>query len=102
MQYFLNNGFNSFRITFLMERMVPPATGLTGAFNQTYLSGLTTAVNYVTSKGGYAIIDPHNFGRYNNGIITDYASFGTFWKNLAAKFATNTKVIFGEPYMAAY
>lgn len=35
-----------FRIAFLVERLSPPANGLTGAFDATYLSGLTT-VSYL-------------------------------------------------------
>ena len=38
----MNQGFNTFRIPFLMERLSPPATGLTGPFDSTYLGGLTT------------------------------------------------------------
>jgi endoglucanase len=62
---------NTFRIAFLMERMAPPAQGLTGTLDATYLQGLKTIVSYVTGKGGYAILDPHNFARYNNAVITD-------------------------------
>ena len=64
---------NSFRIAFLLERLAPPSTGLTGALDATYLAGLKTIVSYVTGKGGYAIIEPHNFARYNGGVITDYS-----------------------------
>lgn len=40
-QFFMGQGFNTFRIPFLMERVSPPSTGgLTGPFNSTYLSGL--------------------------------------------------------------
>ena len=56
--YFVGQGFNPFRIPFLMERLSPPTTGgLTGPFNQTYLSGLKDTVSYITGKGAYAIID---------------------------------------------
>ena len=56
--YFMGAGFNTFRIPFLMERVSPPSTGgLGGPFNQTYLSGLKTAVSYITGKGGYAVVD---------------------------------------------
>ncbi|KAG8882389.1 hypothetical protein FRB97_008293 [Tulasnella sp. 331] len=99
--YFTGLGFNTFRVTFLMERMSPPATGLTGPFNSTYLSGLTTIVNYITGKGAYALIDPHNFMRYNNAIISDSTQFSTWWVNLAAQFKSNSHVIFdlqNEPY----
>lgn len=58
-----------------MERLSPPANGLTGAFDSTYLSGLQTVsgimckcmlskltsntqiVNYITGKGAYAVVD---------------------------------------------
>jgi endoglucanase len=63
------------------------------------------------SKGAYAILDPHNYMRYNNpsqqpstgsviGNISDptaatTAQFGEFWQELAGRFADNEKVIFG-------
>ena len=40
--YFVDQGFNTFRIPFQQERLSPPANGLTGAFDQTYLDGLKT------------------------------------------------------------
>jgi endoglucanase len=99
--FFMGKGMNTFRVCFLMERMSPPATGLTGSFDQTYLSGLKTIVNYITGKGGFALIDPHNFMRYNNAIITNTTSFSTWWKNLATQFISNSNVVFdlqNEPY----
>ncbi|KAG9004811.1 hypothetical protein FRB94_002060 [Tulasnella sp. JGI-2019a] len=99
--YFVGLGFNTFRVTFLMERMSPPATGLTGPFNATYLAGLTTIVDYITGKGAYALIDPHNFMRYDNAIISDSTAFSTWWVNLAKQFTSNSHVIFdlqNEPY----
>lgn len=47
----MEKGFNTFRIPFLMERMSPQATGLTGPFDSTYLSGLQTVscINHYTS-----------------------------------------------------
>ncbi|KDR76291.1 hypothetical protein GALMADRAFT_140006 [Galerina marginata CBS 339.88] len=92
--YFVGQGFNTFRVPFLMERLSPPSSGLTGAFDATYLNGLKTIVNYITNKGGYVLIDPHNFMRYNNAIITSTANFQTWWKNLAGQFVSNTHVIF--------
>jgi endoglucanase len=52
-------GMNTFRIAFLMERISPPATGLTGAFDATYLADLKKIASYITGKGGYAVLDPH-------------------------------------------
>ncbi|KAG9004813.1 hypothetical protein FRB94_002062 [Tulasnella sp. JGI-2019a] len=99
--YFVGLGFNTFRIPFMMERLSPPATGLTGAFDPTYLSGLTTTVNYVTGKGAYAVIDPHNYLRYNNTIITDSVAFSGWWAKLARQFSSNKHVVFdiqNEPW----
>lgn len=75
--FFLAKGFNTFRIGFSMERVSPLATGLGGPFNATYLDGLKTAVTYVTSRGGYAVLDPHNYLRYNGVVITDTAAYVT-------------------------
>ena len=88
----MSEGFNIFRIPFLMERMAP--TSLAGPLATAYLTNYTGTIEYITSKGGYAIIDPHNSGRYNGAVITDYAGFGTFWQNLAAHFQSNTNAIF--------
>jgi len=86
------DGFNIFRLPFSMERMVP--TTLTGTVAAAYLKNYTSVVNYITNKGAYAIIDPHNFGRYYGNIITDTTGFQTFWNTLATQFKSNSKVIF--------
>ncbi|KAG6899562.1 hypothetical protein C0993_009231 [Termitomyces sp. T159_Od127] len=78
--YFVGKGFNTFRVTFLMERLNPPSSGLTGPFDATYLSGLTTAT--------------HNYMRYNGAIISSNSDFSTFWTNLANQFKSNSHVIF--------
>jgi endoglucanase len=85
-------GYNIFRLPFAMERMAP--TSLTGPLSAAYLANYTTVVNHITNKGGYAVIDPHNFGRYNGAIITDTVGFGTFWTNLAGTFKSNSHAIF--------
>ncbi|RWA11639.1 hypothetical protein EKO27_g3469 [Xylaria grammica] len=51
-------------------------------------------VNFVTGKGAYAIIDPHNFGRYYGNIITDIDGFRAWWSTMAKRYASNDKVIF--------
>lgn len=112
------NKVNLFRIAFLLERMNPPATGLGATFNETHFDYYKQAVDYVTTtKGAYAILDPHNYMRYNDpssqpysgSIIGDTsdanaattAQFGEFWGELASRFADNERVIFGlmnEPH----
>ncbi|TFK99435.1 endoglucanase [Pterulicium gracile] len=99
--YFTSRGFNSFRIAFLMERLVAPSTGVKGPHVQAYLQGLTSIVNYITSKGAYAILDPHNYLRYNGQLMTNTNESIVVWKNLATVFKNNSRVIFdlqNEPY----
>jgi endoglucanase len=82
-----------------MEREIP--TIMTGTINQTYHAGLVSTVNYITGKGAYALIDPHNFGRYYGNVITDYAGFKSWWTTVATEFKGNSKVIFdcnNEPH----
>ncbi len=75
-----------------MERLAP--NQLTASLEPNYLRNLTTVVNYITSAGKYAILDPHNYGRFYSSIITDTSAFGSFWSKLAAAFASNPLVIF--------
>ncbi|KAK3497443.1 putative cellulase precursor [Neurospora hispaniola] len=87
-----SQGYNIFRVGFAMERLVPNT--LTSSFDNGYLTNLTQVVNSVTNSGAYIVLDPHNYGRYYGKIITDTDAFKTFWQNVAAKFASNSKVIF--------
>ncbi|KAI1807730.1 glycoside hydrolase family 5 protein [Daldinia bambusicola] len=88
----IQKGFNTFRIPIMMERIIPEK--LTGSVNETYAAGLDDIVKYITGQGAYAIVDPHNFGRYYNNIITDVAGFGAWWTTVAKRYASNEKVIF--------
>ncbi|KAK6075526.1 cellulase [Seiridium cupressi] len=112
------NHVNLFRIAFLLERMCPPATGLGATFNETHFDYYKEAVDYITvTKGAYAILDPHNYMRYNDPSSQPYSGsiigntsdttaatteqFGQFWGELASRFADNERVIFGlmnEPH----
>lgn len=90
---------NIFRIAIMMERLIP--TTLTGTLDATYLADLKEIVSYITGKGAYAIIDPHNFARYYGSVITDTAGFQSWWKTVAAEFASDANVIFdcnNEPH----
>ena len=75
-----------------MERMVPGT--LTGRLDSTYSSQYAATINYITSKGAFAVVDPHNFGRYYGNVITDANGFQTFWKNVATLFKGNANAIF--------
>lgn len=94
--YFVSNGMNTIRIPFLWERIQPT---LGGSFDSNYLALLDATVQYCTvTKGVYALIDVHNYGRYNNVILgmgVDYSQFQALWVKLANLYKNNPKVIFG-------
>ncbi|KAF7308605.1 CBM1 domain-containing protein [Mycena chlorophos] len=92
--YFVGEGFNFFRMPFMMERMVSPTVGMTGPLSQEYLANYTEIVNYATGKGAYVAIDNHNYMLYNGQQILDTSEFETFWTNLASEFKDNDHVIF--------
>lgn len=92
-QTLIGQGFNIFRVPFMMERMLS-TNSLTSPLATAYLANYTGTINYITSAGAYAIVDPHNFGRFYDSIITDTAGFQTFWENLAGVYKSNPKVIF--------
>ena len=46
------------------------------------------------NRGAYAVVDPHNFGRYYEEVISDTAGFGAWWSKVAARYADNELVIF--------
>lgn len=89
---FLAQGVNHFRLNFLMERLTP--NSLTGALDPLYLGNLTQQINYITGKGAYAMVQPHNYGRFYGNIITDTAGFKTWWTNVAAQYKSNPRVVF--------
>lgn len=67
------------------ERIIP--SKLAGTFNETYVAGLDDLTN--KSRGAYAIIDPHNVGRYYGKVITDLAGFKAWWTTVAERYADN-------------
>ncbi|KAF2163064.1 glycoside hydrolase family 5 protein [Zasmidium cellare ATCC 36951] len=89
---FVSQGMNVFRVNILMERIIP--NQMTGPLDPNYLGNLTQTVNYITSLGAYAIIVPHNYGRYYGNVITSASDFQTFWKTLATPYKSNSRVIF--------
>ncbi|KUJ21983.1 glycoside hydrolase [Mollisia scopiformis] len=91
-QILMDKGMNIFRIPFLMERLAQGT--MTASLDATYLAALKTTVEFITTAGGHAIVDPHNFGRYDGTIFTSTSDFQTFWTNVATEFATNDNVIF--------
>jgi endoglucanase len=66
---------------------------ITAQLDSGYLKNLTATVTHITGKGKFAVLDAHNYGRYNGAVITDTAAFATFWKNLATQFKSNANVV---------
>ncbi|KAG8939620.1 hypothetical protein FRC00_013712, partial [Tulasnella sp. 408] len=97
--YFVGKGFNTFRVAFMVERLTPGS--LTSSYDSAYMASLKSTVSYITNKGAYAVLDPHNYLRFNGAVLTDANAFATWWKNLANEFKSNSRVIFdlqNEPY----
>ena len=40
------------------------------------------------------MIDPHNFGRYYEEVISDAEGFGAWWGKVAGRYAGNELVVF--------
>lgn len=82
-----------------MERLAQ--SDMTATLDADYLANLTTVVKFITDAGKYAVLDPHNYARYNSEIISSTADFQTFWTNVATEFADNANVVFdcnNEPH----
>jgi endoglucanase len=100
--WFAARGMNTFRIPVRWERL--QAT-LGGALTTSDLNSLSSAITYITGTlSSYAIIDIHNYARYNGNLVnTSFPNdqLKTFWNLLANQFKSNSKVMFGlmnEPY----
>ena len=97
--------------------MCPLEFGLGARFNETYFSLYKDAVDFITDRGGYVLIDPHNYMRYNDpsmqpnsGSVIGNTSdpkaatteqFNSFWNELSMRFKDNDNVIFAinnEPH----
>ncbi|KAI6888509.1 hypothetical protein KC363_g3116 [Hortaea werneckii] len=87
--YFIDRGVNTFRLAFRMEAMAPVQTGLGGPLNDTFFDMYNSAVEYMSRRGTYVIVDAHNYMRYGSLNST------------ASRHIYNPNVIFGinnEPH----
>ncbi|KAK2742866.1 hypothetical protein FQN55_007650 [Onygenales sp. PD_40] len=88
----IDSGMNIFRVAFRMERLFQGE--LSGEIDPTYLGDMKSTVEYITGAGAYAVLDPHNYGRFHEEIITNLDDFSHFWATLAAEFIDQELVIF--------
>lgn len=101
-RYFANKGMTIVRLPFRWERLQPVlGQPLDGA----ELQRLKDAVDLIQKQGMAVLLDPHNFGYYDKGQLTQAPAtdlaFGDFWARLAIEFANRKGIIFGlmnEPH----
>jgi len=101
-QHFASQGVNLFRVPFAWVEMTPT---LGGTIDSGFFSRYDTTVQQGLATGAYVIIDLHNYARWNGQIINQggptNAQYASLWSQLAAKYASNPKIIFGimnEPH----
>jgi endoglucanase len=95
-EYFIDKGMNVFRISILWERLQPT---LNGPLDPGELKRLSAFIKDVEQRGGFTIIDIHNYGGYRRvtvgqSPVTD-AAFADLWTRLALRFGQDDHVIFG-------
>ncbi|KAI9633316.1 carboxymethylcellulase [Dioszegia hungarica] len=75
------------------------------SFDETFFAIYDKLVQASLAAGAYVMIDVHNYARWNGGIIgqggPSNADFANLWSNLAKRYATEPRIIFGimnEPH----
>ncbi|KAH9944192.1 endoglucanase [Epithele typhae] len=101
--HFAGEGVNLFRIPW---QLMTPTLG--GDIDENWFSANydpTVQAALASSSNTYVIVDLHNYARWNGQIIAQggptNGQFASIWTQLAAKYGTNERVIFGimnEPH----
>jgi len=95
-QFFLDEGMNTFRLPFKWERI---QNEMYGELNKKELSKIRDLVDYITLQNAYIILDVHNYARYYGKRIGDpelpIDAFSDLWAKLAAEFTNNDHVMLG-------
>jgi aryl-phospho-beta-D-glucosidase BglC (GH1 family) len=98
--HFTNQGANLIRLPVGWQYLVGNNVAST-SFDDAYIQKYDALVQGVLNTGAYALIDIHNYGRWNSGVVGSEISgqyFANIWSLLAAKYKNNPKVIFGEHF----
>ncbi|KAG9040373.1 Endoglucanase EG-II [Tulasnella sp. UAMH 9824] len=104
MQHFVSKGMNTFRLPTAWQWLTPTLGGTLDATNWAKYDALVKAC---LNTGAYCIIDIHNYARWNGNIINQSggsvttAQFVSLWTQIATKYASQSKLIFGvmnEPH----
>ncbi|KAH9948200.1 glycoside hydrolase superfamily [Amylocystis lapponica] len=102
--HFSAEGANLYRVPFAWQLMTPT---LGGDINTTFFDQYNTTIQQALASNStaYAIIDLHNYARFNGGIISQGGptneQFASIWTQLAKLYGSNDRVIFGlmnEPH----
>jgi endoglucanase len=104
MQHFVNDDkFNIFRLPVGWQYLVNATLG--GPLYAPNANTYDLLVQGCLATGAYCIIDIHNYARWDGGIIGQggptNAQFTSLWSQLATKYASQSRVIFGimnEPH----
>ena len=98
MQHFVNDDkYNVFRLPVGWQFLTNDVLG--GAINEDNFVKYDALVQACLATGASCIIDVHNYARWDSGIIGQGGptndQFAALWSGIAAKYATNSKIIFG-------
>ncbi len=101
-KYFAEKGMNHFRLPFRWERLQPE---LGEDLDAAELERLQRTVSAYRELGMKVVLDPHNYGRYQEHLIgsdeVPAAAFFDFWHELAQLYKHDEHIIFGlmnEPH----
>ncbi len=103
MQHFTQDDkLNSFRLAVGWQYLVDNAGD---PLNDGHFANYDKLVRACLQTGAHCIIDVHNYGRWNGKIMWQDGptndQFANLWKQFAAKYPTQQKIIFGlmnEPH----
>lgn len=104
MQHFVNDdGMNIFRLPAGWQFLV--GNNLGGNLDSNNFNRYNTLVQACLATGAYCILDVHNYARWNGAIVGQggptNAQLASVWSQLASKYASQSKIIFGvmnEPH----
>ncbi|CCL98509.1 uncharacterized protein FIBRA_00508 [Fibroporia radiculosa] len=103
--HFSNEGANLYRIPFAWQEMTPT---LGGPINLTFFYenyDTTVQAALASSPNAHAIVDLHNYARWNGEIIAQGGptneQYASIWSQIAALYGNNDRLLFGimnEPH----
>ena len=104
MTHFVNDdGFNIFRLPAGWQFLLNNNLG--GTLDSNNFNRYNSLVQACLATGSYCILDVHNYARWNGAIVGQggptNAQLANIWSQLASKYASNSKIIFGvmnEPH----